>query len=312
MTRFAAALLAGLGALTFVADPAFGQQVPSRPAGRSWAITTTAASVFDTNLDHELVAESAYGFIAGAGVRWRDDPSDPSLDIEYEAALHSYSGDDRWDRVSHQLRASWEVELGKRWTWEVVGEGSRRGSSEDRELADVAVVEPRIAFEPLSATRIRLAAAYRRKWYEDNPGRDAVHPYLELELRQRLPGGWRVEAGPRYEWTETPDPDYRYVRWTYGVGLGGSIGSQAALDLEVKYRDRRYTDRIVEIEDEDGDDEEFLRWDHDWWIASATWTQRVGGGLQIELGYKFETRSSNDPDKAFDAHQLTLGTRATW
>lgn len=305
---FALFAIAGLSALpaTLLAQPRGRAAAP-----RSWSLETSLTSIYDSNLGHQVDANDAYGVVAGAGVRWRNDPEDPSLEAEYEAALHSYSEGSQWDRVSHFARAGWEGELSRRWSLEIEGEGSLGGSSEDRELADEVVLAPRISFEPVGSTRLRLTTAYRQKWFEDS-SRDAFNPYVELELRQRLPGRWEVEGGSRYEVREAEDPENSYHRWTHGIATGGRLGEDDALRLEVKYRYRRYTDRLVEIEVEDGPDFETLRRDRDWWIASAVWSHDLFAGIALEVGYKFETRSSNDPDKEFDAHLVRVGTRARW
>lgn len=306
-------LQAPLLALVLLAFPAAARAQPSPPAEppRSWSLETSLTSVYDSNLGHRRDANDGYGVVAGAGVRWRNDPEDASVEAEYEAALHSYSEGSQWDRVSHLARASWERELSRRWSLEIEGEGSLGGSSEDRELADEVVLDPRLSFEPTRSTRLRLTAAYRYKWFEDS-SRDAFNPYAELELRQRLPGRWEVEGGSRYELREAEDPENSFRRWTHGLAAGGRLGEDDALRFEVKYRYRRYTERLVEIDVEGGPDPEALRRDRDWWIASAEWSHDLFAGIGLEVGYKFETRSSNDPDKEFDAHLLRVGTRARW
>jgi hypothetical protein len=42
------------------------------------------------------------------------------------------------------------------------------------------------------------------------------------------------------------------------------------------------------------------------WAAGAAWLHRFRDDLAVELGYKYEHRTSNEPGKGFEAHQAAV------
>jgi len=48
------------------------------------------------------------------------------------------------------------------------------------------------------------------------------------------------------------------------------------------------------------------------WIPAVSWEHRLGGPLAVSVDYKHETRNSNDPDKKFRAHLVTLSFIYRW
>ena len=53
------------------------------------------------------------------------------------------------------------------------------------------------------------------------------------------------------------------------------------------------------------EDEDFLRRDARWTFGASA-TKLVQRRLSIEVGYRFEARDSNDPDKIYSAHLATV------
>src|SRR6185369_910014 len=81
---------------------------------RRWWMSMSLASVFDTNITHDERQVSAFGLVPSFGLHFRDNPERPSLEVDYEVALHRYNNTDEFDRVSHNLSAIYRKQLLKR------------------------------------------------------------------------------------------------------------------------------------------------------------------------------------------------------
>lgn len=279
---------------------------PSARSGQRLQWLMSFGTAFDSNIDHNRANSEAYGGVLGAGVRFRSNVDDPAFEVTYEAALHSYTQGTRWDRVSQQARALWEVEFAGPWTFGLVGEMSLKGSSEDRELSDQFVAEPRLEYTFSDAHRIRVYGAYRLRRYTDDPLRDADNPMVGVEFRRRTDRGDRLEVGLRFDRNQSLGTRHRYDRWTLSTGYGTPVSRLDRLDFELRFRAKRYRFRVVEIEDED-----FARLDHQW-IPSITWSRTLFGDLESQVEYRWESRISNDPNRDFQAHLIAVRVVQRW
>jgi hypothetical protein len=193
---------------------------------------------------------------------------------------------------------------------ETSGEIGLKGSTEDRELADRYMLEQEFQFRLSKQNRLNFGGALRLKRYDDNPGRNAFNPYVEGGFEQRLGGGRKWEIGYRYETNRSQNERFKYIRWTYSAEFTTPLMRQGWLTVEAKYRPQKYA-RLVEIELEDGDDIEVPRRDQRW-ILGAEWRFPLWRNLELGANYKFETRSSNDPDKKFNAHLMGVSLMYRW
>ncbi|HEX9108424.1 MAG TPA: hypothetical protein VF832_14370, partial [Longimicrobiales bacterium] len=158
------------------AAPAAGQQAapvrPWRPVG----VELSASSVYDTNIDHDLNGLHSYGTILGLSGAYRNRASHPSLVLEYEAALHRYTGTDRWDRLSQRGTATYARELG-RWRMLSIADAALRGSSDDRKLDNRYTIMERARYRVDRTRRLQLSAALRLRRAPGEPGANAANPY---------------------------------------------------------------------------------------------------------------------------------------
>lgn len=268
---------------------------------RLWSFNLTASNFFDSNINHTADKQRSYGIVFGTGVHYQNRSSRPMFVVDYEAATHRYAGSDIWDRVSQNLRASFERRLPGRWNLETTGEISFKGSSEDRELSDQYVLRPRVEYRLNQQDRVRVYAAYRLKRYTGSPDRDATNRYVGVEFRRQFRSGDRVEAGYRHEANNAKSPRNQYRRRTGHLEYVTLLGGRDALTLEIKYRSQFYKHRLVEIDD--ARDLEAPRQDHRW-VPSAFWSHRLREDLDLRLLYAPEVRFSNDPRREFSAHLL--------
>ncbi len=303
MICVAAARLAGAQTAADVA-PGQPEAVASRP--RTFDVRLAVGTVYDSNVNHDLLNREAYGAVASAALLFRSAPSDPSVELTYEAALHAYRGPSPWDRVSHHARLLWQVELGRAVTFATVADVSLKGNSEDRDLSDQYLVGPRLEVDLASGQRLRLYGAYRLKQYEDEPRRDARNPMAGVEYRLRTGRGDRWEAGVRYDVNLALGERYRYERWTLQGGYAARLSRADAIDVQLTLRFQRYPFRLVDV-----DGVGYPRRDSRW-IPEVGWTRQLGYGAEARVAYRFESRESLDPRKRYDAHLVQFGVVRQW
>jgi hypothetical protein len=278
-------------------------EVPPSPnnEGSSWwkpfSFFVSTSGVYDTNINHDENPVRDWGLVYGVGTHFETD----AVEIDYEIASHNYRNTDRWDRISHSLTTSYEQKFTRRLSMEAVGEMALRGSSEDRELGDQYILEPRIHYRLSPSSRLRFYGAYRLRRYDENAERDATNRYVGLELRNRL-GHSTLDVGYRWETNRADGSRFSYDRQTYSAQLSTPFaGGLHRLGIELRYRPQRYTDRFL-------DDDVTLRRDRRW-ILTVGASFALSRNLELLPGYKLETRSSNDPSKKFDAHAAYVGVR---
>jgi hypothetical protein len=274
-------------------SPARETLLPAR-----WSLEVAYASVLDTNIDHAADARRDYGVVFMGGAAWQNHASRPSLAFRYEAAIHQYLDSPQWDRISQRADGVFEKKLAKRWTTETTAEVSLKGSSEDRELSNQYSILEQLDYRIVRALELRLFGLARLKRYPaPDEGRDATNTYAGAALRSRL-GRARFEIGSRYENNDARDPVRDYKRWVHAAEMAFA-GRRDLLDLGVKLYDQHYPFRIVD----EGPAEDELREDLRV-VAAASWQHRFRDELGLEVAYRYERRTSNEPDKGFNAHQV--------
>lgn len=278
---------------------------PRGPGEHRLSFLQRVLGVYDSNVDHASEALASSGIVTGLGLRLRSSVDRPAIELTYEIAHHEYNRTDRWDRISHSAELNVEV---LRWhgvTLETRAQASLKGSSEDRELSNEYTARPELLIRFSSDHRIGLYGAYRLKRYPDESGRDAANRYLGAFFRERTGRHSRWELGYRYEINRAESTRYHYRRHTYSVEYDTPIGVRDRFTLEVKYRPQRY-ERTVEVEDED-----VRREDHRL-IVPVVWVHRLTSTLEFQLGYQFEGRVSNDPEKAYRSHVIAPSLTHVW
>ncbi len=273
------------------------------PQGRLWSFSAAASSVFESNIDRNQENNRSEGVVLGVGGLYRNRVDRPTFTAQYEVGGHMYAGAQRWDRISHHLRAAYERRLLKPLTFEAVGEMSIKGSTEDRELGNQYIVSPRLQFRLSREFRFGLESGYRVKHYADR-ARNAVNPYGGVRLTRRF-GRGRWDLGYRYEENLADTERNRYIRSTYSGNLVVPFTLQDSIGVELKFRPRRY-ERLVRV----GDNRVRLR--DLKWTLSPEWVHALGPGLQFRASYEFEARDANDPGRTYNAHSMVIGVERRW
>lgn len=279
---------------------------PAEPQKKRVEPYVSVTSVLDTNIDHDKRDANAIGGIIGAGIRYLNNPVDPTFELNGEIAGHSYSNSSRWDRFSQKLLAAWEHDLPGRWSFDATGEVSLKGSTEDREISNQYVVSPRLAFRISPQTRVRVYSALRARRYADDPDRNAFNRYVGVEFTERASADRRWDADVRYEVNGTESPRQYYVRWTFGTTYSFLLSDADRVEVEMRVRMQRYPFRLVDVDDTD-----VQRRDHRW-IPKISWTRPLKSGFDVRAGYTLETRTSNDPSREFTAHLVTMTLVRYW
>ena len=281
--------------------------------GSSWlrpfSFFVNLGGIYDSNINHDEEPIRTWGGFLGGGVRFETD----DFYAQYEISSFSYTyTESGWSRISHRLETAFEHDLSKRLEAELVGEAALKGSSEDNDLGDEYILKPRLNYDLSDSQRVRLYGAYRLRRYGDvDPLRDATNYYLGVEFRQRL-GTGHLDAEYRWEVNESKGPRNQYNRQTYGLEYTTPFGGGLhQLVLEARYRPVQYWHRRI-----DNEDDEDLRRDVRW-IGTAAAKFALSRRISIHPTYRYERRTSNDPEEEWDAHlgilsvQYTFGGAAT-
>ncbi len=285
------------------------RSTPDRDAGgpawlRPFTFFLSLGGIYDSNINHDEEPIRTWGGFLGGGVRFETD----DFYAQYEISSFSYTyAESGWSRISHRLESAYERDLSKKWEAELVGEATLKGSSEDNDLGDEFILKPRLNYDLSDSQRLRFYGAYRLRRYGDvDPLRDANNYYVGMEFRQRL-GSGHLDAEYRWEINESRGPRNQYNRQTYGLEYTTPFrGGLHQLVLEARYRPVQYWNRRI-----DNEDDEDLRRDVRW-IGTAAAKFGLSRHISIHPTYRYERRTSNDPEKEWDAHLGILSVQYTF
>ncbi len=277
---------------------------------RRWWVSMSLATVFDTNITHDEQQVSAFGLVPSFGFHFRDNPEKPSLEADYEVAVHRYNNTDEFDRVSHNLTVAYRKQLVKRLYARTTTEISLKGSSEDREINNNYIVEQQLQYRFTTNTRLAGLAAYRLKRYpiveQDS---NAIDSYVGAKIEQRFRGERRVELSYRYDHNRAWDPRNNYIRRTYTLEFQTplSLRRRDSLITEFRYSPRDYQNRTTRV-----NGIRVPRHD-DRWVFDVTYERIIRPNLSMAIDYQLEKRDSNDLDKRFTSNVFGLRfTFDTW
>lgn len=275
-------------------------------AWRPYRFALFSSQVYDSNIERDrLDPITSYGFVIGGVARYQSAEVRPDMSVVYEIAHHSYTRNEQFDRVSHNLSAVASRRLTRSLTAEAIAEAALKGSSEDRDVGDQYIFIPRLNYRLDQARRLRVYGAYRIRRYDIDADRDAVNRYVGTELRSDVGDETRMELGFRYETNSAREARRSYTRRTYDITYTRTWGDNDQLLAEVRYRSQRYDQRPG---DEDDDDPR-----HDHRVApTLEWVHRFGRGFSTIANYTFENRTSNDPGNGYRDHVFALTGRFDW
>lgn len=283
--------------------PAPAVPPPAAAPARRWSLAAVASNVLESNIDRTHEGNGAGGLVIGLGAYYRNRLDRPTFTAQYQVGGHMYAGTTRWDRISHNARAAYERRLLRPLTFEVVGELSIKGSTEDRELGNQYIASPRLQYRLSRNLRLELEPGYLIKRYPDS-ARNATNPYAGLTLTRRFGHGrWDVEY--RYEENHAESERNRYIRSTYSSELLLALAAQDTVAVELKFRPRRYQ-RLVRVDGERVPLRDLK------WSVSPEWVHTLGPQLQLRASYEFEARDANDPERTYSAHSTVLAIERRW
>ena len=261
------------------------------------------SNIYEDNIDHddESIAVQSYGSVPALKLQFRSSASDPLFAFEYLVARHQYTNTERWDRISNAFRGVFKPAVQKALRLQTSVELSLKGSSEDRDISNQFQVVQEFEYRFTRRHRLQLYGTYRIKRFPDQPGVQDLKPNIGINFERSNSDGERFESGARYELNREAEERGNYNRWTFSVAYRSpEIKERSQFEVEVKHRRKFYMARFVEIEDED-----FLRQDNRLSIG-VRWTYEFFWRVVMEMGYEYETRGSNDPDKLYEANAFNL------
>lgn len=261
------------------------------------------SNIYEDNIDHDEAFEAvqSYGMVPALQLQFRSSATDPLITLEYLVARHAYSNTERWDRVSNAFRGALEPRISEAFHAKTSVELSLKGSSEDRDVSNQFQIVQELEYRFTRRHRLQLYGTYRVKRFPDQPGAKDLKPNVGINFERSNSDGERFESGARYEFNKEEELRGNYKRWTFTVDYRTpEILNNNQFEIGVKHRRKSYTARFVEIEDED-----YLRLDNRLSVG-LSWTRDFSRGVSMEVGYEFETRGSNDPEKLYEANAFSL------
>jgi hypothetical protein len=328
--------------LIVLAAPASPANAQADPRGRPRPVVIRpyidlgVTSVHDTNLERRFGGPSAFGMEAGTLAGVRAAASSLSASLDYRLGVHRFETGGRWNWVSHTTRAVLAARAGA-LTISATGEYLVGTPSEDREIGNQYGILPRLELRLDSRNRLRLQLGYRMRRFGDLGGDRAHNRLAGVDYRIGASGSANLELGSRFETNDTQNPRTDFRRWTHRLRFSSPVGRDGEIAFQVRHYSRLYPERFLRMEAVDDvmdpdsawrsayrqyepgtwpaviplPDESTDRFPrHDLiWIPSIEFGHRVGGGLELEFGYQYEIRVSNDLRKDYSGHTLRLGTR---
>ena len=272
----------------------------SRPLPSNVKVDLQFASIYDSNVDHSDEPDQAYGLVPAAKVTLRSSSKNPLFTGAYVIARHNYPDAERWTRTSHMGTIDFEPEPNDWFRPSTSAEISIRGSSEDRDVSNQYRIEQDLEFRLTRDYRLSVYGDLIWKKIPDSPIDDAFKPRVGAAFERRGDDGSQWELDIRREWNEEKEARGEYDRWKIETSYRFPLTKSVLAQAEVEYRRKTYRDRFIEIEEE-----EFLRKDNRWTLGAFV-AKRFRYGVVVEVGYRYETNDSNDPDKLYGAHLVNM------
>lgn len=274
--------------------------VPSFRPGLFWADLGLSV-LYDTNFELNQAALEGPGLLADVRTQLRTSTRRPFARLEYRGQWRQFKASERWNRDTHTLQAVLDQRLGP-LQLEGTGVWQMATQTEDREIADVYSISPRVSLR-LGNTRLRAFGRYWTRRFEGDSGQEEVIRTGGGEIQWRIFPFLEWEIGYRHEESESHSSSRRYVRRTASAAIRVDLGARTALIMEAARAERRYPERMVDIEGGRSPVEEVR------WTPAVYLQQGSTQGPELRIGHEYQVRTSNDPRRAFDAHRATLSLR---
>jgi hypothetical protein len=282
------------------------------PALENRELDLLLAGLYDTNINREPRDDlHSQAFMAGFEGEYENALSDASsLRARYRLRAYRFTEISKWDRFNHDLRAEYTWHPGARWTVEAIGRVSLGVPLIEYTLADHYIARGRVEyrfgrehFTHSRTHRVRAYAAYRlREYTDDSTG--AHSPFFGGDYRYRF-GSWHyIDVRYSFETNRAERERRRFERSDFQLRYTRPFSEDDRLRAGLRYRRLEYEGRIVELE---GDAEAPRREGR--WRARLTWIRDLGSQVRMESRYRYLLRHSNEPERDFNAHRLTVSLR---
>jgi hypothetical protein len=272
---------------------------PFRP-GLFW--TDLGLSVlYDTNFELSQAPLEGPGLLADVRAQLRTSTRRPFARLEYRGQWRQYKASEQWNRDTHTIQAVLDQRLGP-LQFEGIGSWQIASQTEDREIADVYSISPRVGLS-FGSVRFRAYGRYWARRFEQGSGQEEVIRTGGADLRWRVFRFMEWQAAYRHEESESHSSSRRYVRETASAALRLDLGAHTTLVMEGARAVRRYPERLVDIEGVKSPIEEVR------WTPAVYIQQGSSQGPELRIGHEYQLRTSNDPRREFDAHRTVLSMR---
>ena len=289
------------GAKSVEGDP--DDLLPGRLQG---FVDTRLAGVYDSNVDREPFAQSAYGTVGRLGVGLQSASSRPFLTARYDLGFHRYAEATQSNRTTHDVQAELAPSFGP-FRLKLAGEVRVGSWTEDRELADQLALRSALEIWPSRTVLFEVYGAQRVRQISGTVERADTNRIGGLKIARRWKGGGKWDVDGRYEDNRSDRSSSRYRSWSGRTSLRMPLSGSRRITFGITHRQRSYRERLVTV----GLDE-VPRRDRRWSPAVSA-TQAWGGGhWEIEAEYELDHNTSNDPNETYVAHRIGFGLRRRW
>lgn len=257
--------------------------------------------IYDTNYRHDDEELEGPGLFASARAQFRSNSSRPFLRLDYRGQMRQFNATTKWNRHTHLLAGTVDKRLGPLGI-EGMGSWQLSTETEDREVADIYLGGVRISLR-MGDTRLRLYGRHRLRKFQEDPENDETILSAGAEFRWKLLGFTEWEIHYRHEESDTDKASRRFQRQTLSGELRLEFGEKSALVIEGGRRSRRYPEREalvngLEVPTEDSR-----------WVSEISLHRGSSLGPHVWIGYEYQMRTSNDPERDFEAHRGTFSVR---
>jgi hypothetical protein len=224
----------------------------------------------------------------------------PFARLEYRGQWRQYKASEQWNRDTHTFQATLDRRLGP-LQFEGIGSWQIASQTEDREIADVYSVSPRLGLH-FGSARLRAYGRYWARRFEQGSGQEEVirtgGADLQLEVFSFME--WQAAIATKSP-SRTVHPAATCGRplpqrsaWTWGLTRLSSWRGPGGEELPRTSRGCRGREAPTEE----------IRW------TPAVYIQQGSSqGPELRIGHEYQLRTSNDPRREFDAHRTVLSLR---
>lgn len=327
------ALCTAVGLALCLAEPATARQAGRQLVSVEW--NAGVHTVYDTNLERRHDGLASFGLVAAAGAGLRAGLGASGAALTYDYALYRYELSEHFNRSAHTVRTNLTIRPARPLLVAATAEYATGSASEDREIGSQLSLIPRVELRAGTRHRLRLQAGYRLRRFGDLSGEDVDNYLVSLDYRLGVSRRPTIELGSRFDTNTDADPRSSFDRWTHRLRFNAPVGAGAELNLGMQQSTRNYPHRLLHMEAGEDLAAEGVEWlaryqdaERNWpipphpaatlpgvprrdeiWMPSLGFIWRTRAGLELELGYQFEARVSNDLRRGYSGHTTTFATR---